>query len=74
MGGRLPKRPMRWSICRRRLTDVVAELVPTDDGPPIVLGRAGRGDRRLLIYDHYDVQPPDPLDEWVTPPFEPAMR
>jgi acetylornithine deacetylase/succinyl-diaminopimelate desuccinylase-like protein len=44
-------------------------------GAPVVYGeRKGRSERTLLIYNHYDVQPPDPLELWETPPFEPSLR
>src|ERR1700676_5072014 len=45
-------------------------------GNPLVyaewLGAPGKP--TILFYGHYDVQPPDPLDEWRSPPFEPSIR
>ncbi len=54
---------------------LAARVVPTA-GWPMVLGEwAGApGKPTVLLYGHYDVQPPDPLDEWVSPPFEPTIR
>jgi acetylornithine deacetylase/succinyl-diaminopimelate desuccinylase-like protein len=44
-------------------------------GNPVVVGRAkGRSERTLLCYNHYDVQPPEPLELWTNPPFEPTIR
>ena len=47
---------------------------PAGGFPVVYAEQAGRGPQTLLFYNHYDVQPPDPLDEWTTPPFEPAWR
>ncbi len=45
------------------------------EGAPVVFGeRKGRSDKTLLFYNHYDVQPPEPLELWDTPPFEPSRR
>ena len=50
------------------------QIVPTE-GAPVVFGeRKGRSDKTLLFYNHYDVQPPEPLDLWDNPPFEPTLR
>jgi acetylornithine deacetylase/succinyl-diaminopimelate desuccinylase-like protein len=47
-------------------------------GWPVVFGRARSAANpaapTVLLYGHYDVQPPDPLDAWISPPFEPAIR
>lgn len=44
-------------------------------GAPVVFGeRKGRSDKTLIFYNHYDVQPPEPLELWKSPPFEPTLR
>jgi acetylornithine deacetylase/succinyl-diaminopimelate desuccinylase-like protein len=51
------------------------ELVPTDKHPLVYADWLGApGKPTVLCYGHYDVQPPDPLELWNTPPFEPSIR
>jgi len=64
-----------WLADRLRAADLKAEVRPTG-GHPIVLAKNehGAGRPTVLFYGHYDVQPPEPLDKWITPPFEPTVR
>ena len=50
------------------------EIMPTDGAPVVYAERKGKADKTLMFYNHYDVQPPEPLEEWDSPPFEPAIR
>lgn len=61
----------------KMLTEIGLEtsLMPTE-GHPMVVARWEKapGKPTVLLYGHYDVQPPDPLDKWLSPPFEPTIR
>lgn len=50
------------------------QIMPSRGQPVVFAERKGRSDRTLLFYNHYDVQPPDPLELWESPPFEPTRR
>lgn len=50
------------------------QVMPTGGAPVVYAERKGRSPKTLLIYNHYDVQPPEPLDLWDSPPFEPQVR
>lgn len=51
-----------------------ARVMDTDGAPVVFAERQGKNDKTLLIYNHYDVQPPEPLELWDSPPFEPSLR
>jgi acetylornithine deacetylase/succinyl-diaminopimelate desuccinylase-like protein len=50
------------------------ETLSTGGAPVVFAERQGRGPKTILFYNHYDVQPPEPLELWESPPFEPAIR
>ena len=70
-------RNARWLRDRFAKLGFETEIVDVmEKGLPVVVadwnGRPGKP--HLTIYGHYDVQPPDPMDEWESPPFEPKVR
>jgi len=69
------KQAAHW--LRDHLEDMgmTAELIETA-GHPLIYAESPPvpGKPVVLVYGHYDVQPPDPLEDWITPPFEPAIR
>ncbi|MEL7058493.1 MAG: dipeptidase [Acidobacteriota bacterium] len=65
-----------WLLERMRDAGLDARLIE-GEGKPLVYGEhlgAGPDKPTILFYGHYDVQPPDPLDEWRHPPFEPTIE
>ncbi len=64
-----------WLVERLTSIGLETQLVSTA-GHPIVWARNKHrpGRRTVLIYGHYDVQPPDPLELWDSPPFEPVLK
>jgi acetylornithine deacetylase/succinyl-diaminopimelate desuccinylase-like protein len=73
--GRDAVEPCRRWVSERlgALTDRVQTL-EAGGMPSVLADLPGEGDRRLLLYTHYDVQPVDPLELWESPPFELAER
>ncbi len=73
--GQSVRRAARWLVDHLSELGLATELIETD-GNPIVYAESPpvAGAPTVLIYGHYDVQPPDPLDQWISPPFEPTIR
>src|SRR5215204_7634074 len=69
-------RAAEWTAARLRKSGAPEVEVLQTGGNPLVWGRWHVSDDQptALIYAHYDVQPPDPLNLWVSPPFEPEIR
>ena len=71
------ERAAGWVIDRVRGAGGEGDLVTVDRGNPIAVGELRAADPdapTVLIYGHYDVQAPGPLEAWTSPPFEPTVR
>ena len=66
----------RWLQDHLRSIGVTDVVIEETDGHPIVYAEYHVSDDKptVLVYGHYDVQPPDPLELWDSPPFEPEVR
>ena len=69
------RRTAEWLVDHLAKLGLSAELIETA-GHPLVLAESSRvaAAPTVLVYGHYDVQPPEPLELWTTPPFEPTIR
>ncbi len=63
-----------WVSETARQLGLEARQFTVDGSAPFVVAQGGQGPRALMIYNHYDVQPPEPLEEWESPPFELTER
>ncbi len=64
-------------LLKRHMEDIgIPARILSTGGHPVVHGelKADGAKRTILIYGHYDVQPPDPIELWDSPPFEPTLR
>jgi acetylornithine deacetylase/succinyl-diaminopimelate desuccinylase-like protein len=68
------RRCAEWVRAKLEEAGAEARLMETDGHPVVYAEAGGAGDRTLLSYGHYDVQPPDPLELWESDPFEPRVR
>jgi succinyl-diaminopimelate desuccinylase len=64
-----------WVEAQLRRLGLATEILATARHPVVYAESAPvPGAPTVLVYGHYDVQPPDPLGEWISPPFEPTVR
>lgn len=65
----------QWLADKLIAANFTARVEPTA-GHPVVIAKNNHQPNRptILLYGHYDVQPPEPLELWTTPPFEPTVR
>src|SRR5205085_2271130 len=69
------RRAAEWVAGQLRGIGVPTVEIVETAGHPVVYGEwPVAGKPTALVYGHYDVQPPDPLDLWQSPPFEPTVR
>jgi acetylornithine deacetylase/succinyl-diaminopimelate desuccinylase-like protein len=67
---------VEWLVAHCRSIGLTARAVETSGNPVVLAQTPYRPGKRphFVLYGHYDVQPPDPLSEWVSPPFSPVIE